>query len=140
VDIRRISEPEAVMAAGHLFDAAPKEEATRRFLAESTHHLLIAYAGETPAGMVTGVETTHPDKGTEMFLYELGVDPAFRRQGIGTALVVALADLARSRGCYGTWTGTEHDNTAALATYARAHAVQEPGTTVLTWTFDSGGG
>ena len=45
--------------------------------------------GELPVGMVTGVETTHPDKGTEMFLYELSVDvgPHRRRQpGCGPRL------------------------------------------------------
>jgi hypothetical protein len=38
----------------------------------------VAYDGERPVGMVTGVETTHPDKGTEMFLYELAVDETAR--------------------------------------------------------------
>ncbi|MET8678571.1 GNAT family N-acetyltransferase [Streptomyces sp. NPDC004647] len=139
MEIRRISEPEAVVAASHLFDDAPEPEATERFLASSTHHLLIAYVDEEPAGMVTGVETTHPDKGTEMFLYELGVAPAFRRRGIGTSLVSALAELARSRGCYGMWVATGEANAAALATYARAEGEQEPGQVVLSWTFPGPG-
>jgi ribosomal protein S18 acetylase RimI-like enzyme len=46
--------------------------------------------------MVTGVEMTHPDKGTEMFLYELGVADEHQGRGIGRALVSALADLARA--------------------------------------------
>jgi hypothetical protein len=57
-----------VVAAEHLFDGPARPDATARFLAEPGHHLLVAYDGERPAGMVTGVETTHPDKGTEMFL------------------------------------------------------------------------
>ena len=48
--------------------------------------------GDRPVGMISGVETTHPDKGTEMFLYELGVDEDARRRGVATALVNALAD------------------------------------------------
>jgi len=52
-------------------------------------------------GFVSGVELTHPDKGSEMFLYELGVDAAARRRGVGRALVEALRALARRRGCYG---------------------------------------
>ena len=33
--------------------------------------------------MVSGVETTHPDKGTEMFLYELGVAALATYRGTG---------------------------------------------------------
>jgi ribosomal protein S18 acetylase RimI-like enzyme len=86
-----------------------------------------------PVGFVTGVETTHPDKGTEMFLYELGVDEAARRRGVGTALVEALATLARERGCYGMWTGTETDNVAAQRTYERAGARLTPPQVIVEW-------
>ncbi|GAA2781977.1 hypothetical protein RMN57_34870 [Kitasatospora sp. CM 4170] len=64
MEIRRVTRVEAVNAAGHLFDTAPAQKATERFLADERHHLLIAYVDDVPAGMVTGVEMTHPDKGT----------------------------------------------------------------------------
>ena len=73
---------------------------------------------------------THPDKGTEMFLYELGVEEQFRRRGIGKRLVRALADLAVVRGCYGMWVAVDPDNDAALATY-RAAGAEEPTTAVI---------
>ena len=135
VDIRHITNAEAVDEAGHLFDTAPQAEATARFLAEPGHHLLIAYEDGAPAGMVTGVELTHPDKGTEMFLYELGVDEAFRGRGIGRALVKALADRADQRGCYGMWVLTDTDNDAALATYQGAGGTPDGTHAMLTWTF-----
>lgn len=118
--IRRAASPDDVFAAAHLFDAPPLPDATARFLAQDHSHLLIAYLGDQPAGFVSGVETTHPDKGTEMFLYELGVDDAFLRRGIGTALVEALKALAAERGCYAMWTGTAAGDTAAQATYKKA--------------------
>jgi ribosomal protein S18 acetylase RimI-like enzyme len=124
----------AVLAAGALFDAPPRPAATQRFLADPTHHLLIAYdAGGAPVGFVTGVETTHPDKGTEMFLYELGVAEPARRRGIGSALTAALATLARQRGCYGMWVGTEDGNVAARRTYERAGARATPPHVILEW-------
>ncbi|MFI5587508.1 GNAT family N-acetyltransferase [Amycolatopsis sp. NPDC051758] len=101
--------------------------------------MLIAYVNDEPAGMVTGVEMTHPDKGTEMFLYELGVDAGFQGRGIGRALVTALAEVARERGCYGMWVVTSADNTAARATYRGAGGVAEEGQTVLVWTFEEPG-
>ena len=76
---------ERVSVAAHLFDNAPMPAAVTRFLADPTHHLLIAYSAEAPAGFVSGVEVTHPDKGTEMFLYELAVDTPHRHHGVGTA-------------------------------------------------------
>jgi GNAT superfamily N-acetyltransferase len=90
--------------------------------------------------MVSGVETTHPDKGTEMFLYELGVEEASRGQGIATVLIQALAELARVRGCYGMWVLTDADNSAAVAAY-RASGGQEPTShLMITWDFESAAG
>src|SRR5689334_3094020 len=133
--IRRAATPDDVFAAAHLFDAPPLPDATSRFLAQDHSHLLIAYVGDQPAGFVSGVETTHPDKGTEMFLYELAVEEASRNQGIGRALVRALADLARERGCYGMWVLTDDDNPAALRAYAAAGGKREPVAVMFSWTF-----
>jgi ribosomal protein S18 acetylase RimI-like enzyme len=97
--------------------------------------LAIEDEGDRPVGFISGVETTHPDKGTEMFLYELSVTEAHRNRGIGKALVTALADLARAQGCYGMWVGTEPDNTAALATYRAAGAAPPEPFATLEWVF-----
>jgi hypothetical protein len=68
--IRRIAEDDAaaVLAATHLFDRPVELAIAQRFLAAEGHHVLIGYVGDEPAGFTTGVELTHPDKGTEMFL------------------------------------------------------------------------
>ena len=136
-EIRRLGpgDDALVVAAEHLFDGPARPDATARFLAEPGHHLLVAYDGEGPVGMVTGVETTHPDKGTEMFLYELSVDEAARGRGIGRALVTGLADLARDAGCYGMWVLTDDDNPAAVRTYTAAGGALEPLTRLIAWNF-----
>jgi ribosomal protein S18 acetylase RimI-like enzyme len=132
--IERIMDAGAVDAAADLFDEPPIAAATERFLASPGHHLLFAYDEDgRPVGMISGVEMTHPDKGTEMFIYELAVAPAARLQGIGTRLVAELAAVARRNGCYGMWVGTEVDNVAALATYRRAGASEESSFTLLNW-------
>ncbi|MDP8929889.1 MAG: GNAT family N-acetyltransferase [Actinomycetota bacterium] len=127
---------EVVLAGSDLFDAPPREEWTTKFLTSEGHHLLVAFEQDRPVAFISGVETTHPDKGTEMFLYELSVHPEHRRRGIGKALVDSLADLARSRGCYGMWVGTEPDNAAALATYRAAGAAPPEPFLTLTWSFE----
>jgi ribosomal protein S18 acetylase RimI-like enzyme len=135
IEIRRLGAEDAavVLAAAELFDEPPRPGPTERFLAEAGHHLLVAFVADRAAGFVSGVETTHPDKGTEMFLYELGVAEAFRGRGIGVALVGALRDLAVARGCHGMWVGTDRNNAAALATYRAAGAGSPEDFVMLTW-------
>ena len=125
-----------VLGGADLFDAPPTEDWTAKFLSSEGHHLLVAIGGDDKlTGFVSGVETTHPDKGTEMFLYELSVLPAYRNQGAGRALVEALAELARDRGCYGMWVCTDPDNAAALATYRAAGAAPPEPFVMLEWSF-----
>src|SRR3954470_1827676 len=132
--IERILSGDAVLAAAELFDAPPIPAATERFLAQPGHHLLFAYDDDgRPVGMISGVEMIHPDKGTEMFIYELGVAPAARLRGVGSGLVGALGEIARANGCYGMWVGTETGNEAALATYRRAGASEEATFVLLNW-------
>ena len=131
------SDVDDVVTASHLFDHDVQRDWAEKFLDDPNHHLCIAYDdGGEPAGFVTGVETTHPDKGTEMFLYELGVDERYQGKGIGRALVEALATKAQDRGCYGMWVVTESDNDAALATYTSAGANERDDNQVmLGWRF-----
>jgi ribosomal protein S18 acetylase RimI-like enzyme len=127
----------AVLGAADLFDALPTEAATKRFLASEGHHLLVALE-ERPVGFVSGVEMTHPDKGTEMFLYELSVHPERRNRGVGRALVRALADVARTNGCYGMWVLTDSNNAPALAAYRAAGAGESEPNVMLEWRFEAG--
>jgi ribosomal protein S18 acetylase RimI-like enzyme len=124
---------DAVVTASDLFDDPAIERFAQRFLDSEGHHLLVAYEDDRPVGFVSGVEMTHPDKGTEMFLYELGVSEPFRRRRIGTALVMSLRQLAIDRGCYGMWVLTDIDNVAALATYDRARATERSSHVMVSW-------
>jgi ribosomal protein S18 acetylase RimI-like enzyme len=119
------------------FDHPVKHDAAIRFLQSDNHHIFAAMDDNgDPVGFVSGVETTHPDKGTEMFLYELAVHEEHREKGYGTELVQALAGLARQRGCYGMWVLTEPHNAAALATYHAAGGHRESQPVMLSWQFD----
>ena len=137
LEIRRLTPDDLQLALslGNLFDGPAQLEPTRRFLESPIHHLFVAQVDGRAVGFVSGVELTHPDKGTEMFLYELAVDEKFRRRGIGRRLTDALATLARERGCYDMWVGTEADNVAALATYRSSGAAREDDFVMLTWDF-----
>jgi hypothetical protein len=83
MDIRRLGcgDEHALEQVGPCFDGPVQAAAATRFLGAGGHHTLAAYDGATVAGFVTGVEMTHPDKGTEMFLYELAVARRFVDEG-----------------------------------------------------------
>ena len=131
-----VTSAKAVADAAHLFDDPVEDVASATFLAAARHHLLIAYVGDDPAGFVTGVELFHPDKPKpEMFLYELGVDEAYRGRGVATALLSRLVDLCRERGCGSMFALTDEDNGAARATYAKAGGEAEPAGIMFVWTF-----
>lgn len=133
-EIRRATTINEVVAASHLFDREADPEWAERFLAAPGHHLLLAYVDAQPAGFVSGVEMTHPDKGTEMFLYELAVDEGYRKRGIGRALVETLGELAQEQGCYGMWVLTDRGNPAALKTYRAGGATRESDHVMLEFT------
>ncbi|OKK07778.1 GNAT family acetyltransferase [Streptomyces sp. CB03234] len=136
MEIRRATTVAEIVAAQHLYDGPARPEWTERFLAAPGHLMLVAYTDDgVPAGMVSGVEMLHPDKGTEMCLYELSVDERYRRRGIGRALTEALAAVARERGCYDMWVGVDTDNGPALATYRSAGADDDGEFAMLTWGF-----
>ncbi len=137
VPVRVVTNVDGVLAAAGLFDVPPTAAGAAAFLDTPGHHLLVAEVDGVPAGFLTGVEMRHPDKGLEMFVYELGVDETCRRQGVASALLDALDDLAVHLGATGCWTATEPHNTAALATYVRHGGISE-GVTLLAWSVPSG--
>ncbi len=126
---------QVLVAASHLFDGPITRDGAVEFFGRPGHHLCLAEVEGAPAGFVSGVETTHPDKGTEMFLYELSVDEAFRGRGIAKRLVEALRNFAVDRGCNGMWVLTDVGNEAAQRTYLSAGATDQGPSVMLDWTF-----
>ena len=123
-----------VSAVAHLFDGPAREDATDRFLSRPGHHLLVAYENGDAVGFVSGVEMTHPDKGTEMLLYELAVEDGHQRRCIGKRLVEHLSAIAQEAGCYGMWVLTDDENEGAKATYTSGGGTPSK-QLLFAWTF-----
>ena len=134
VEVMRSGAEDRVLEAAYLFDHQVHESVVRAFLADDRHHLLIAYVEGRPAGFVSAVELLHPDKPKpETFVYELGVDPEFRRLGVATELLRELIRLCRDRGSGEMFVLTDEANEAALATYRKAGGRREPDQVMFYW-------
>jgi ribosomal protein S18 acetylase RimI-like enzyme len=132
--IAAVDDPTVLVRASHLFDEPVSPEGAVDFLRRPGHILLMATSKNGEGiGFVSGVEMRHPDKNAEMFIYELGVDEAWRGRGVAKELISALRDVAVQRGCRGMWTGTEADNVAALATYRSLGATVDDTSVFITW-------
>jgi ribosomal protein S18 acetylase RimI-like enzyme len=127
---------EKVARAGRLFDDQVDVAGAAAFLADPRHHLLIASVDGEPAGFVSGIELLHPDKARpEMFIYELGVDEAFRRRGVATALLDRLMEVCRRSGCREMFVLTDEANEAAMRTYRKAGGSREPDSVMFLWSW-----
>jgi aminoglycoside 3-N-acetyltransferase I len=79
---------------------------------------LAAFQGDDPVGLVFGYELPRRQGDPSiLFVYELEVDAAHRRQGIATRLMDELARIANSRGIAEGFVLTEPDNGPANTFY-----------------------
>ena len=87
-------------------------------LADDATIFLAAFQGAEPVGFVFGYELPRRHGAPSiLFVYELEVDGAYRRQGIASRLMSELAEIARSRGIRDGFVLTEPENDAANALY-----------------------
>lgn len=132
--IVRVEDPARIVANSDLFDAPVTSSGATDFLRRPGHLMFLAESGDGQGiGFVTGVEMRHPDKGAEMFVYELGVEEEWQRKGVARALLHALRAEGLRRGCVAMCTGTESDNAAAIATYRSVGAVVDDRSVFITW-------
>jgi ribosomal protein S18 acetylase RimI-like enzyme len=130
VEIRRLKPADAGVlerVADDVFDHPVDRDVLAGYLAAPGHHLVVALAAGEVVGQVAAVVHRHPDeRPVELYIDEVAVAPAFRRQGIAWRMLDEMFALGRELGCREAWVGTEHDNTAATALYESRDARPEP--------------
>lgn len=112
--------------AADVFDNPIDPTWSAEFLRDPRHHIAVAIEDGVVVGIASGVHYLHPDKPPELFVNEVGVAPAFQRQGVGRALLRALFEHAKTLGCCEAWLGTDETNTAARRMYASVGGIERP--------------
>ena len=136
VEIRRLAPgDEAILdrVAEEVFDEPIDPERRAAYLTAPGHYMFVAISDGEVVGQAAGVVYRHPDKPSELFIDEVGVAPAFQRQGIARRLLEAMLALGKELGCAEAWVGTETDNIAARALYESLGAKAE---TFVLYTYD----
>jgi aminoglycoside 6'-N-acetyltransferase I len=103
--------------AEEVFDH-PIDDARLAAYADHPQHLLcVALRDDLVVGQARAIVHSHPDKAPDLYIDNLGIAPAYRRQGLATRLLAEIVRLGRERGCRELWVCTEQDNESACGLY-----------------------
>jgi len=120
IEIRRLEAGDDALVmrvAKDVFDEPVRPDRLAAYLASPGHFMIVALADGVVVGQCAAVIHRHPDKVSELYIDEVGVTPAFQRQGIARKVLDAMFAVGREHGCEEAWVGTEPDNAAARALY-----------------------
>lgn len=120
MEIRRLEAGDdalVMQVADNVFDEPVRPDRLAAYLSQSGHFMVVAIVDGVVVGQCAAVIHRHPDKVTELYIDEVGVSPAFQRQGIARKMLDAMFEIGRENGCEEAWVGTEPDNVAARALY-----------------------
>jgi aminoglycoside 3-N-acetyltransferase I len=98
----------------------PSEQYLARLLGGDSFIALAAVKdGEVVGGIAAYELRKFEQERSEIYIYDLAVAQAHRRQGIATALIAALRGIARERGAYVIFVQADHGDESAIALYTK---------------------
>lgn len=100
-----------------VFDHAITPEWLTPFLDATGHALFVAVENGVVVGHARGIVHAQPDRGSDLYIDNLGVAESHKRKGLATRLVRDLTDWGKAHGCVYVWVATETDNEVAIAFY-----------------------
>lgn len=96
----------------------PSDKYLFNLLSRDTFYVIAALKNGVVAGGLTAYELDmYKEEAPEIFLYEIAVDPLYRRNGIAKELIASLKEICASKGINEMYVGTEKDNSAAIKLY-----------------------
>jgi aminoglycoside 3-N-acetyltransferase I len=98
----------------------PDDAYLAQLLASDTFIAVGAFAGaRAVGGLAAYVLRKFEQARSELYIYDLAVDEAYRRRGIATALIGELKKVAAARGIYVIFVQADHGDDAAIALYTK---------------------
>jgi aminoglycoside 3-N-acetyltransferase I len=100
--------------------ARPTADYLRGLLASDQFIALVALADEAVVGGIAAyVLPKFEQARSEVYIYDLAVSESHRRQGIATAMIRRLQDLAAERGAWVVYVQADHVDPPAVALYTK---------------------
>lgn len=100
--------------------AQPDDAYLARLLAGETVIAIAAISEQTViGGLAAYVLPKFEQARKEIYIYDLAVSSACRRQGVATALIEALRSVALAEGAYVIFVQADHGDDAAIALYTK---------------------
>lgn len=103
--------------ADDVFDEDIKPALLAAYLADPKNFMFVAIVDGLVVGQARGIHHLQPDRKTEFYVDNLGVDPAYQRNGIATALMKALLVAGTGEDVEDVWLATERENEQAIGFY-----------------------
>ena len=98
----------------------PDDDYLERLLASSTFIGLAAFAdGRVIGGIAAYVLPKFEQARSELYIYDLAVDEKHRRQGVATALIAELREVAVERGAYVIFVQADRGDKPAISLYTK---------------------
>jgi aminoglycoside 3-N-acetyltransferase I len=104
----------------------PSDEYLRELLANPGFVAMAACSGAEVVGGLAGyVLPKFEQARSELYIYDLAVAEAHRRQGIATAMIEEVTRQARQRGAYVVFVQADHGDNPAIALYSKLGVREE---------------
>ncbi|HIK33419.1 MAG TPA: AAC(3)-I family aminoglycoside N-acetyltransferase [Oscillatoriales cyanobacterium M59_W2019_021] len=107
-------------------NAPPTTEYLRQLLSREHFIVLVALKyGEVVGGLAAYELQKFERERSEIYMYDLAVSAAHRRQGIATKLIDELKTIARTRGVYVIFVQADYGDTPAIELYTKMGVREE---------------
>lgn len=98
----------------------PAPDYLRQLLARDTFvALVVVHHGQVVGGLAAYELIKFEQPRSEMYIYDLAVDTRYRRQGMATALIRALQEIATARGAEVIFVQADYGDDPAIALYTK---------------------